>query len=144
MGDVAGIRDWVDTLGQAVASVRFEQARELFAEEVIGFGTFKDMVHGIDQLDAGQWRSIWPTIKNFAFDLDSLEVLFSPDGRQAVAMVVWNSIGFNADGSSYPRPGRATVVLRRDEGVWRGWHTHFSLFPAEQKLSFGTDGAEQG
>jgi ketosteroid isomerase-like protein len=137
MGDTTGIRDWFARWGVCIASQDFERAKPLFLEKVIGFGTFKDLVHGIDALEQGQWRNIWPTISNFAFNLDSIETLFSPDGRQAVAIVMWDSTGIDAQGNNYDRPGRATVVLRRDEGIWHGVHTHFSLCPAEKKASFG-------
>jgi ketosteroid isomerase-like protein len=46
-----------------------------------------------------------------------------------VAVVGWTSIGFAEDGQRFARPGRATVVLRREsvDGSWLGIHTHFSL-----------------
>ena len=117
----------------------FDGARTLFDPAVVGFGTFKDVVSGLDALEAGQWRTIWPAIENFRFDLDSLRVLAADDGLMAVGIVIWNSDGFDDSGNRFERPGRATVVLRRGSGdtSWRGIHTHFSLFPAERRSTFG-------
>ncbi len=139
MGDVWGVTTWFEQWGECVAAADFAGARALFVQDVVGFGTYRDRVKGLDALEHGQWRSIWPSIRDFAFDLNSLEILFSPDARQAVAMIIWNSTGIRTDGTAYPRPGRATVVLRRDEGVWRGLHTHFSLSPAASESSFGDE-----
>lgn len=137
MSEVESVRDWFARLGTCVAAMDFHTARGLFDDNVVGFGTYKDMVRGIDAFEAGQWRNIWPTIEGFTFNLDSLEVMFSPDGQQAGALIGWDSIGIDASGARYDRPGRATVVLRRVGDDWRGLHTHFSQCPAERKSSFG-------
>ena len=134
----ASIRAWFAEWGGYVAAVDFDSARALFDPSVVGFGTFKDVVHGLDALEAGQWRSIWPAIEGFHFNLDSLEVLPSDDGTLAVALITWDSTGFDAKGRPFPRPGRATVVLTRQPGgEWKGLHTHLSVYPAEKKTTFG-------
>jgi ketosteroid isomerase-like protein len=117
--------------GAEVASVDIAAARRRFAPDVVAFGTFARMVHGLDALEADQWRNVWPSISGFAFRLDELVVIASTDGCQAVALVPWDSEGNDADGVAYARPGRATVVLRRDapHAPWLGVHTHFSLVP---------------
>jgi ketosteroid isomerase-like protein len=134
---VASVREWMASWGDEVATVRMDQALERFDPGVVGFGTAADIVHGIDALHAHQWASVWPSIRGFAFDVARLEVLASPDGCQAVAIAPWSSQGRAADGSWFDRPGRATVVLRRDgEGhPWRGVHTHFSLVPVSRNES---------
>lgn len=137
MADIEGVRNWFSIWGQCVANVDFARARPLFDEAVIGMGTYKDRVHGIDALENGQWRSIWPTIRDFEFDVEGMDVLFSPDGCQAVAIVAWNSTGIDETGTTFSRPGRATVALRNKNGTWLGEHTHFSVCPAEKKTSFG-------
>lgn len=135
----ASVRAWFAAWGQCVAAVDFDGARTLFDPAVVGFGTFKDVVSGLDALESGQWRTIWPAIENFRFDLDSLRVLTTDDGLMAVGIVIWNSDGFDDSGKRFERPGRATVVLQRSSGnaPWRGMHTHFSLFPAERQSTFG-------
>jgi len=60
--DVAAIKRWFDDWGAMVAGRRFEDARDLFHADVIGFGTWMDLVEGRDELEARQWRSIWGTI----------------------------------------------------------------------------------
>ena len=131
--DKASIKAWYDAWGDCVAQVDFIAARPLFADDVLGFGTFVDFVEGRERLEANQWRSIWPTIKNFRFQTERLRVSVSPDRRQAVGMVTWESIGFDEEGRPYARPGRASAVLVREtiDEPWQGIHTHFSLYPRE-------------
>ncbi|MCH9670138.1 MAG: nuclear transport factor 2 family protein [Gammaproteobacteria bacterium] len=137
--DKASLKSWYDKWSGCVAAVDFENARALFANDVVGFGTFMDMVEGLDALEANQWRAIWPTIKNFRFRTEMLRVSVSPDRLHAMAMVPWESTGFEASGEAYDRPGRATTVLVRTnlDAPWLGIHTHFSLYPREVQLSFG-------
>lgn len=140
--DVDSVRAWFGAWGKTVAAVDFAAARLLFADDVSGFGTFKDFVHGLDALEGGQWRSIWPTITDFAFTLPSVEAQVSPDRLMAVGATLWTSTGFDESGNAYDRPGRATAVLTRSdlEAGWLGRHTHFSVFPAERQLSFARSG----
>ncbi|MCB1743317.1 MAG: nuclear transport factor 2 family protein [Gammaproteobacteria bacterium] len=143
--DHASVRAWFQRWGACVREVDMQGARPLFADDVIGFGTYKDFVDGLDALCDGQWTSIWPTIADFEFRLDTLRTQLSADRCMAVGMILWSSTGFAADGAPYDRPGRATVTLTRasPESAWLGRHTHFSLFPHERKLSFG-DSARTG
>lgn len=145
--DKSSIRQWYDEWSACVADLDFARARDLFAEDVLGFGTFMDFVEGLDALEVNQWRAIWPTIKDFRFKTESLRVSVSPDRKHAVAMLPWESTGFDANGVPYDRPGRATAVLVRGsvEQPWQGIHTHFSLYPKEVQLSFGApEGADPG
>lgn len=139
--DKESIKRWYDEWSGYVASENFEAARSLFASDVLGFGTFKDFVEDLDALEAGQWRSIWPTISNFRFCTENLRVSVSADRCHAAAMVTWESMGYDADGNPYERPGRATAILIRSDirQPWQGIHTHFSLFPKEVQLSFNAD-----
>ena len=127
----ATVRAWIAAWGAEVAAVDMAAARHRFAPDVVAFGTFARIVHGLDALEADQWRNVWPTISGFTFRVDELVVLASADGCQAVAVVPWDSEGRDADGAAYDRPGRATVVLRREsvDAPWFGVHTHFSLVP---------------
>jgi ketosteroid isomerase-like protein len=127
----ASVRDWVAAWGAEVAAVDMTAARRRFSPAVVGFGTFAGVVQGIDELEANQWANVWPEISGFAFRVGELAVVSSPDGCQAVAVVPWDSVGYAADGSPFERPGRATIVLHREEpgAPWVGVHTHFSLVP---------------
>jgi ketosteroid isomerase-like protein len=125
------VREWVRAWGAEVAAVDMAAARRRFSPDVVAFGTYAEVVHGLDALESQQWRNVWPTIEGFSFRVDELVVIASPDGCQVVAVVPWDSVGRDDAGSRFPRPGRATVVLRREspDGLWLGVHTHFSLVP---------------
>jgi ketosteroid isomerase-like protein len=127
----SSVREWVRAWGDEVADVNMAAARGRFSPEVVAFGTYAEVVHGVDALESQQWRNVWPKIEGFAFRIDELVVIASPDGCQAVAVVPWDSIGRDDSGGRFPRPGRATVVLRRKSAAapWFGVHTHFSLVP---------------
>ena len=57
----------------------------------------------------------------------------------AVAIVPWTSTGIAEDGTRFPRPGRATIVLERSQpgAPWVGVHTHFSLARGVPSSTFG-------
>lgn len=138
--DVAAIKQWFDDWGAMVAGRRFEDARDLFHGDVIGFGTWMDLVEGRDELEARQWRSIWGTIIDFHHETDrTLKVLVSPDRTTASGLVTWTSTGFDEAGETYERPGRTTALLVRGDATapWRAIHTHVSLFRGVPQKSFG-------
>jgi ketosteroid isomerase-like protein len=138
--DQAAIKDWFDQWGAMVATRRFEDARALFHPDAIGFGTWMDLVEGLDQLEGKQWRSIWGTIKDFHHETDvRLKVIVSPDRLMANGLVTWTSTGFNEDGSAYERPGRTTGTFVRAavDDPWLAIHTHVSLFRGVPQKSFG-------
>ena len=139
---VASVREWVAAWGAEVAAVDMTAARQRFADDVVAFGTYAEAVQGLDQLEADQWRNIWPTISAFAFRLDELTVIASADASQVVAIVPWDSVGRDTAGSPFERPGRATIVLRRSPAGdrWIGVHTHFSLAPARPEVTGQADG----
>ena len=126
--DLAEIaREWLREMQACVRSVDYARARPLFAEDVVAFGTFATVVSGRDRLEREQWRNIWPTIRDFTFRLD--EARMGTDGDLAWVACPWDSLGTRPDGSTFPRPGRMTVILARREGRWAAAHTHFSLYP---------------
>jgi ketosteroid isomerase-like protein len=137
--DHDSIKAWFNNWSGCVAAVDFDSARPMFEEDVVGFGTWMDVVEGLDNLMEKQWKSIWPTIRDFEFLTDTLHVRLSPDRLFAVAVLVWNSTGFHENGESYSRPGRATVGIRRDsvDAPWMGVHTHLSLNRDVPQKSYG-------
>jgi ketosteroid isomerase-like protein len=111
-----------------VRAVDFERARPLFAEDVIAFGTFAAVVAGRDGLEREQWRNIWPAIGDFTFRLEELHCLGT---LEALCVVVpWDSTGRRANGETFSRPGRATLLLVPRNKRWVAAHSHFSLAPA--------------
>ncbi len=140
--DVAAIKEWFDDWGDMVATQRFEDARELFDPAAIGFGTWMDLVEGLDQLEAKQWRSIWGTISGFRHETTkTLKVIVSPDRLMASGLATWTSIGFHEGGEQYERPGRTTSIFVRGALAhrWRSIHTHVSLFRGVPQRSFPRD-----
>jgi ketosteroid isomerase-like protein len=127
----SSVREWIRAWGAEVAAVDIAGARRRFSAEVVAFGTYAEVVHGLDALESQQWRNIWPNIDGFSFRVDELVVIASADRCQAVAVVPWDSVGTADAGETFARPGRATVVLRRTspDAPWFGVHTHFSLVP---------------
>lgn len=137
--DRQAIADWFSAWDKRVAAVDFVPARDLFDADVVGFGTRMDIVSGLDNLERDQWRRVWPTIEDFKFDLSTLHCQISPDRLQGVGIVVWHSTGFHENGETFDRPGRATVIFRRDStgDPWKGTHTHISLNPGTPQVSHG-------
>jgi ketosteroid isomerase-like protein len=138
--DRVAIKAWFDRWGGHVAAREFKQAREQFAPEALGFGTWMDFVEGIDALEGRQWRNVWLTIRDFQHRTeDSLRVTVSPDRLMAVGLVLWTSTGFGEDGQPFERPGRTTGVFVRSAvgEEWRCVHTHVSLARGVPQQSFG-------
>ena len=121
------VREWLVEMQSCVRAVDYARGEQLFALDVVGFGTFEGMAEGRPVLRSAQWSQIWPTIRDFTFGLDDLHG--GSEGDLAWGACVWSSTGYRPDGSAFARPGRMTVVLERRQGRWLAIHTHFSLFP---------------
>ena len=135
--DIAGVRAWFETLAAHVRAVDFAGARPIFAPDMIAFGTFTDFMTGRDVAEQQQWRNVWQHIDDFRFRTD-IRALVSPDRLQAVGMAIFDSTGYRQNGTSYDRPGRATVVFVRGTvgAPWVAQHTHLSLFRDVPTRSF--------
>ena len=129
----ANIRAWLAEMQGCVRAVDYARARALFLPEVVGFGTYGGVLDGLDDLVAGQWRNVWPAIRDFTFRLDELRAGVAADGDLAWAACPWDSTGRREDGATFARPGRMTAILVRRDGRWRAAHTHFSLYPATER-----------
>jgi ketosteroid isomerase-like protein len=138
--DRQSLIDWLTGWGSEVAAADIRAGRERFSLDLTAFGTHADVVQGRARVEAEQWSKIWPAIEDFVFDADQAQVMVSPDRLQAVIAAPWDSTGIAEDGSRFPRPGRATVVLRRDgvDAPWQGVHTHFSLARGVPQSTFGS------
>lgn len=134
-------REWFARLSAACAAIDYEAGRRIFADDVASFGTKADIVVGLGPLQANQWEGIWPNIAEFRVDMES--VRGGGDGDSAWGIAIWNSTGFDENGGSFERPGRATVALERrrtraaPDGEWLAVHTHFSLNPGTPPGTFG-------
>ncbi len=140
--DLAAVRIWFDRLSAFCRAIDYEGAREIFAEDMIAFGTFTDFMKTRDLAEQKQWRNVWDTIRNFRYDLDKVEAIVSGDRLMATGMAVWSSDGFHPNGDRFDRPGRTTVVLgRREIGApFVATHTHMSLFRGTPERSYGKFG----
>ena len=137
--DHISIRLWFQVWEKQVQNKDFEAAKKLFENDVVSFGTWMNVVEGLDKLYSNQWKNIWPTINNFKFVSNTLFIQISPDRLLANSILVWNSTGYKKNGNSFKRNGRATVVLKRSnlDNSWKGIHTHFSLNRGIPQESFG-------
>ena len=133
--DAASIRSWMAEWESHIGARDFAAARRLFHDGILGFGSVTDVATGLDQLEAEQWRLIWPNMKDFAFEQDHMKIVLSWDRLLASVAVTWSSTGCFPGREPFPRLGRATLVLRRDEVArpWRAVHTHFSLNPSANR-----------
>lgn len=120
--------EWLKEWERLINAVDFEGARPLFAESVVSFGTFAEVLYGLDQLEALQWRKIWPTITDFKFEVPKI-LFFKDDPGIATLVVLWHSKGKTKNGGWYRRKGRATLVLKNEKSGLRCIHSHLSMEP---------------
>ncbi len=141
--DLALVRTWFETLADHVRAKDFAAAYPLFKDDFLVFGTFQDFVEGRAEGEQKQWRNVWPTIEDFYWRLDDVRAFVSPDRLSAVGLAIWESTGYAADGSTFDRPGRATVSLERAKvgDPWVANHTHMSLFRDVPSVSHGKKAA---
>jgi ketosteroid isomerase-like protein len=138
--DRHSVLEWLSGWGAEVAAANIRSGRERFSHDLTAFGTHADVVRGRDAVEAAQWSQVWPKIEDFEFLVDQADVIISGDRLLAVVASPWASTGIAEDGSTFDRPGRATVVVRREtiEAPWVGIHTHFSLARGVPQRTFGS------
>ena len=134
---VDAVCQWFALMGRYCASEDYDGAEDIFAEDVVSFGTKMEIVRGRRALREGQWESIWGNITDFKMDLENVNA--GGSGSQAWGVVTWTSTGYDSDHKPFSRPGRATVTLERRDGVWLAVHTHFSLYPGTPQRTFGPE-----
>lgn len=133
--DAASIRRWMAEWEGYIAARDFGAARRMFHDGILGFGSVTDVATGLDQLEAEQWRLVWPNMRDFRFEQDHMKIVVSADRLLATVAVTWGSTGCFPGRAPFPRLGRATLVLGRDDlgQPWRAVHTHFSLNPSSSR-----------
>ena len=124
---IAPLRDWLRQLQACVRAQDFTAGRALCVPEMLAFGTRAEMVEGIDLVMQQQWRQVWPHIRQFTIDADQARGGIHSNRGWVAAR--WDSLGVRPDGSTFPRPGRLTILFERRAGRWLATHTHFSLSP---------------
>ena len=131
---------WLETFSGYVRDVDYAAARPLFHPDVLAFGTHRDIISGLAAWQTTQWDNIWPKTSDFLFDPNEARILVSSDNTMAPVVVPWTSTGYHQDGSTFDRPGRAVVVVNRQDGrrdgAWLGTHSHMSLNRGVPQQSF--------
>lgn len=137
--DLAAVRSWFERLQECCQAVDYQAGREIFAADMVAFGTFTDFMRGRDAVENQQWRNVWGTIGDFRYDVSHIDAFVSADRLMAVGLGIWQSTGFHPDGTPFIRPGRTTVVLRRPSVTqpFVAVHTHMSLFRGTPDQSYG-------
>ncbi len=125
---------WLAEWERLINAVDFAGARPYFAENVVSFGTYAEVLYGLDQLEALQWRKIWPTIADFKFEEPTI-LLFEDDPGIATIVVLWHSRGKTTKDGWYRRKGRATLVLKDGKDGLRCIHSHLSMEPGIPPLA---------
>ncbi len=118
---------WLDRFAGFVREVDYASAKPLFHPDVLAFGTHRDIIPGLEAWVATQWDNVWPKTSDFRFDADGTYVLASPEGGMAVVVTPWTSTGYHQDGTTFDRPGRATMIFNLLDGAWLCTHSHMSL-----------------
>jgi ketosteroid isomerase-like protein len=127
---------WLETFSGYVRDVDYAAARPLFHPDVLAFGTHRDIISGLATWQNTQWDNVWPKTSDFRFDTAVARVLVSTDNTMATVIVPWTSTGYHQDGSSFDRPGRATMMFHRHNGMWLCTHSHMSLNRGVPQQSF--------
>jgi catechol 2,3-dioxygenase-like lactoylglutathione lyase family enzyme/ketosteroid isomerase-like protein len=124
---IAPLRDWLRQLQACVRAQDFTAGRALCAPDMLAFGTKAEMVEGIDEVMKQQWQQVWPRIREFT--IDAARARGAIHANRGWVAARWDSLGVRPDGSTFPRPGRLTILFARRGGRWLATHTHFSLSP---------------
>ncbi|WP_162914294.1 YybH family protein [Taklimakanibacter lacteus] len=127
-------QQWLREWERLINALDFAGGRALFAEDVVSFGTFADMLHGLDELEHRQWRKIWPTIADFTFEEPTI-IRFDDSPGTIGIVVLWHSKGRKKEGGWYPRKGRATLILKDGKDGLRCVHSHLSMEPGIPPLA---------
>jgi ketosteroid isomerase-like protein len=120
--------EWLRQWESMINAADFAGARQLFSRDVVSFGTLTGFMSGLQELETLQWRKIWPTIKDFKFD-DPIILLAGEYSPSILIVSLWHSRGKTAEGGWYDRKGRATLVLKLENGLLVCCHSHLSMDP---------------
>ena len=127
---------WLERFAGYVRDVDYAAARPLFHPDVLAFGTHRDVIAGLARLADDAWDNVWPKTSDFRFDTNAARVLVSADNTMATVVAPWTSTGYHQDGSTFERPGRATMIFQRDGERWLCTHSHMSLNRGVPQQSF--------
>jgi ketosteroid isomerase-like protein len=124
----ADVSAWMQRWQELINGGDIETARPMFDTAVVAYGSLTAVMHGRDELIAGQWSRMWPRLRDFVFDFNRMHILGNPADSIVAVAVPWQSLGRKGNGW-YDRRGRCTLVLRRSGDGLRCVHSHFSMEP---------------
>jgi ketosteroid isomerase-like protein len=127
---------WLERFSGYVRDVDYAAARALFHPDLLAFGTHRDVIPGLKAWQDTQWDNVWPKTSDFRFDTDAAHILVAADNTMAVVVVPWTSTGYHQDGSTFERPGRASMAFNKQNGAWLCTHSHMSLNRGVPQQSF--------
>jgi ketosteroid isomerase-like protein len=125
---------WLEVFETAVRACDFAAGRTMFADDAVAFGTWARAVAGLANIEREQWQNVWPRIRGFHFEPDTL---VRASGDHAWIAGSWSTEVTGPDGRPFERPGRGTFVLERRGGRWLAVHSHFSLLPSQSESAHG-------
>jgi len=108
---------WLETFSSFVRDVDYASAKPLFHENILAFGTHRDVLPSLEAWVNSQWDNVWPKTDDFRFDLAAAHVLASDDGSMAVVIAPWTSTGFH-------RTARGSIVLGVPRSCSINWAAH--------------------
>ncbi|MGJ8654302.1 MAG: YybH family protein [Opitutaceae bacterium] len=121
------ITEWLCEFARYVREVDYVAGQDLFAADVIAFGSVSRRAETLEDLVENQWKRVWGQTEGFHFDLATARIEVS--GSMAWAAVNWESRFIDRSVPTIERSGRATIALRCRAGKWQATHTHFSMSP---------------
>jgi hypothetical protein len=60
---------WLETFSSFVRDVDYPSARPLFHNDILAFGTHRDVLPSLEAWVSSQWDNVWPRTDDFRFDL---------------------------------------------------------------------------
>ena len=59
---------WLETFSGFVRDVDYASAKPLFHEDILAFGTHRDVLPSLEAWVNSQWDNVWPRTDDFRFD----------------------------------------------------------------------------
>ena len=120
------VRDILHRVQSCVRSLDYEGVRDLIPDDGVYFGSVAIKARGYEQLRKHQFEKVWPNIREFTIQEDSITV--HDVGSLAWATCLFESFGPDP-GDQTKRCGRMTFVFELRDDRWVMVHSHDSLFP---------------
>ena len=99
------IAAWFHTLARCMGAVDFNAASQIYDPQIFSFGSVATVpiMDGWETLEREQFRRVWPTTEDTAFETNTMRLVLSDDQSLAVAAIRWSSKGIAEDGARFDR-----------------------------------------